>query len=86
MAIACVSASSEYLSSHVTNDTKTRLLRPRDHSLAYAELYTAIATIFRRFDFELLDVVRERDIDPMRDCFVGEPSLESPGVRVTLRR
>lgn len=68
------------------NDTTTRLLRRRDHSLAYAELYTAIATLFRRFDFELVDVVRERDIDAMRDCFIGEPSLESPGVRVTLRQ
>lgn len=70
----------------MTNDTETRLLSLRNHSLAYAELYTAIATLFRRLDFELLDVVRERDIDPMRDCFIGEPSLESPGVHVTLRR
>jgi hypothetical protein len=33
------------------------------YSLARAELYTAIATIFRRYDMELYDTIRERDIN-----------------------
>ena len=29
--------------------------------------------------------MRERDVDPVRDFFVGEPSLESTGVRVKVK-
>lgn len=49
-----------------------------------AELYLISATIFRRFDLELYDTLRERDIDIARDSFLGEPSLGSKGVRVKL--
>lgn len=41
-----------------------------------------IACLFRRFDLELYDTIRERDIDMKSDFFIGEPSLESLGVRV----
>lgn len=41
--------------------------------------------MFRGFDFELVDVVRERDVDVVRDCIVGFPSTESKGVRVKVR-
>jgi hypothetical protein len=51
-----------------------------------AELYLILATIFRRFDLELHDTVRERDIDIARDSFLGEPSLGSKGLRVKLVR
>jgi hypothetical protein len=51
-----------------------------------AELYLILATVFRRLDLELHDTVRERDIDVARDNFLGEPSLESKGVRVRLAR
>ncbi|KAI3333842.1 cytochrome P450 [Ustulina deusta] len=51
-------------------------------NLAHAELYIAIATIFRRREFELHDTVRERDVDFSRDFFVGETSASSKGVRV----
>lgn len=51
-------------------------------SLAWAELYIAIATLFCRRDFELYDTVRERDVDFTRDCFVGETSADAKGVRV----
>lgn len=37
--------------------------------------------VLRRFDFELHDVVKERDIDVVRDCFVGLASPESRGIR-----
>lgn len=51
-------------------------------NFALAELYTVIACLFRRFDLELHDTTRERDIDYARDCFIGEPSPESVGVRI----
>lgn len=47
-----------------------------------AELYLVVATVFRRFDMELYDTIRERDIDVVRDCFIGEVSPESRGVWV----
>ncbi len=55
-------------------------------SLAQSELYIVLACLFRRFNLELHETVRERDIDGVRDCFTGEPSLESPGVRVKLAK
>ena len=48
-------------------------------------MYLAIATIILRFDFELYDVVKERDIDYAADCFLGEVRADSPGVRVKVR-
>ncbi|KAK5135452.1 hypothetical protein LTR08_005240 [Meristemomyces frigidus] len=51
-------------------------------NLAYAEMYFAIATLITAFDFELFDVVRERDIDYTSDCFLGEARADSPGVWV----
>ena len=47
-----------------------------------AELYITIACVFSRFDLQLHDTIRARDIDSVRDCFVGEVSPESRGVRV----
>ena len=52
------------------------------NSFALAELYIIIACLFRRFDLELYDTIRERDIDFARDCLVGMPSPESVGVRI----
>lgn len=54
-------------------------------NLAWAELYLASACVFRRFDFELVDMVRKRDVDAVRDCHVGFPSKESKGIRVRIR-
>lgn len=53
-----------------------------EDSLAYAEIYTALAMTVRRFEFELVDTVYDRDIKVVRDCFLGEPSLEGRGVTV----
>ncbi|KAI9760261.1 MAG: hypothetical protein M4579_001775 [Chaenotheca gracillima] len=55
-------------------------------NLAYAELYLAIAAIFRRFDLQLFDTNWDRDIKITKDCFLGEPSSASPGVRVKVLR
>lgn len=48
--------------------------------LAYAELYIGLASMFRRFDFELFETGRG-DIDALRDCFVPRPKLGSNGVQ-----
>ncbi|KAI1505577.1 putative flavonoid 3-hydroxylase [Biscogniauxia marginata] len=50
--------------------------------LAYAELYILVASLFRRRKLELFDTIRERDIESVRDCFIGETSPSSKGVRV----
>ncbi|KAI1633230.1 putative flavonoid 3-hydroxylase [Biscogniauxia mediterranea] len=51
-------------------------------NFAYAELYVVIASIFRRKNLELYDTIRERDIDIVRDCFLGETAHNTKGVRV----
>jgi hypothetical protein len=50
-------------------------------SLANAEIYLASAFLLRRFNFELYDVVKERDVDVVRDCFVGLTRPDTKGVR-----
>lgn len=54
------------------------------NSLAYAELYLVSAHIIRRFDMRLYNVIRERDVDTVRDAFIGLPSTESKGVRIEI--
>jgi len=49
-------------------------------NLAYAEMHLAVANIFRKFELELYDVVRERDVDVLHDFFNPSPDLESVGV------
>ncbi|KAI0395230.1 cytochrome P450 [Xylariaceae sp. FL0594] len=51
-------------------------------NLAYAELYITLAKLFRERDFELVDTIRERDVDFTRDFLAGGTSEESRGVRV----
>ncbi|KAL8765571.1 MAG: hypothetical protein Q9209_007402 [Squamulea sp. 1 TL-2023] len=51
-------------------------------NFALAELYIIIARIFSQFELEIFDTIRERDVDYMRDCFIGETSPESLGVRM----
>ncbi|CAG8953030.1 hypothetical protein HYFRA_00003223 [Hymenoscyphus fraxineus] len=50
--------------------------------IAYTELYLTLAMLFRRFELELFDTIRERDIDLQRDCFLAEAMPGSQGVRV----
>jgi len=56
--------------------------RDPNSSFALAELYIVIACVFRRFDLELYDTIRERDVDVVRDYFIGEVSPETCGIRV----
>ena len=55
--------------------------------LAKAEFLTTVGTVFRRFGrrMELVDTVRERDVDTVFDVFNPMPSRESNGVRVLIR-
>lgn len=52
-------------------------------SLAYAELYLTIATVFRRVDIQLFETMRD-DVVIVRDAFIGNPKESSNGVRVTV--
>ncbi|KAF2121054.1 cytochrome P450 [Lophiotrema nucula] len=51
-------------------------------NLAWVQMYLTLAKLIRRFEFELFDVVKERDIDHHRDCFLGEPRDDTKGVRI----
>ncbi|KAI0380853.1 cytochrome protein [Hypomontagnella monticulosa] len=51
-------------------------------SLAMAQIYITLASMFRRYDFELYDTIRERDLDIIRDCFLGEVQSNTKGVRI----
>lgn len=52
--------------------------------LAYAELFIGLATLFRRFNFEIYETTRT-DVDAARDCFVPRPVSRSNGVRVLVK-
>lgn len=51
-------------------------------NIAYSEMYLGIAALVSRFDMELYEFDSKRDLDIVRDCFIGLPSKESKGVRV----
>jgi cytochrome P450 len=51
-------------------------------NLGYAEMYIVLASVFRRLDLQLHETYQERDIDIVRDCFIGEVSPQTQGVRV----
>lgn len=50
-------------------------------NLAYAELYLTVAALVSRFDMELFDFDRARDLDVVRDKFIGMPSREARPIR-----
>ena len=54
-------------------------------NIAYSEMYLGVAALVSRFDMELYDFDQKRDLDIVRDTFVGLPSKESRGVRVKVR-
>jgi len=45
-------------------------------------MYLGIAALVARFDMELYDFDYKRDLEIVRDCFIGLPSKEARGVRV----
>ena len=54
-------------------------------NIAYSEMYLGVAALVSRFDMELYDFDQKRDLEIVRDTFVGLPSKESRGVRVKVR-
>lgn len=54
-------------------------------NLAYAELYLTVAALVSRFDMELFDFDRARDLDVVRDKFIGMPSREARPIRFRFR-
>ncbi|KAJ5274032.1 cytochrome P450 [Penicillium angulare] len=57
-----------------------------EHAFALAELYMCLGYLLRELDLELYDTHRGRGIDTIRDCFIGEVSPDSKGVRVAFAR
>lgn len=51
-------------------------------SLSYAQLYTMLAGLFRRFNLSLFETTREMDIDVRGGGPLGEPSRRTQGIRV----
>ena len=47
-------------------------------------MYLILASIFRRFDFDLSQVVQERDINCVRDCLTGESTFDFKGIIVKI--
>ena len=54
-------------------------------NVAYSEMYLGIAALVSRFNMELHDFDQKRDLDIVRDCFIGLPNKESKGLRVNVR-
>lgn len=55
------------------------------YSLAYCEMYLALANVLRRFEFELFKTGLE-DVEVVSNALVGHPRKESKGVRVKIRK
>ena len=55
-------------------------------NLARAEIYLILACVFRRFDFDVSQVIEKRDIVPTRDYIVGAQARDSPGILVKVKR
>ena len=49
---------------------------------AHVEMYLVLAMLLPRFELELFDTYRERDVDYIRDCFLGGCEPSSRGIRV----
>lgn len=61
---------------HIWNFTDCLLI-----SLAYMELYIALATVFRCFSLELYETDAS-DVDLAHDFFLPSAKLDSKGIRV----
>ncbi|KAF7959762.1 hypothetical protein EAE96_001371 [Botrytis aclada] len=54
-------------------------------NLARAELYLILASVYRRFDFDVSQVNRARDVDASRDYILGAQARDTPGILVRVR-
>ena len=54
-------------------------------NLARAELYLILACVYRRFDFDVSQVKKERDIDVSYDFILAAQAKDSPGILVKVK-
>lgn len=47
-------------------------------------MHLTLAAVLRRFELELYDVDEARDIEIVRDCFIGLPSPDAKPLRVKI--
>jgi cytochrome P450 len=52
------------------------------YNFATTMMLMTLATVFRRFEIELVDTIYERDVKIIRDCFIGEVSHDTKGVKI----
>lgn len=55
--------------------------RSPNYTLAYMELFMAVGSVFRRFNFEVYDT-DVSDVELAHDFFLPSPKLDSKGVQV----
>lgn len=53
-------------------------------NIAYAEIYITLASLFRRFEFELFETDRS-DVDFAQDMVSPQPKRDSKGIRVIVK-
>jgi cytochrome P450 len=56
------------------------------YTLATSMMLMMLATVFRRFDLQLVDTIHERDVKIVRDCFIGETDPDTRGVNIKLTK
>ncbi|KAK5115234.1 hypothetical protein LTR62_001434 [Meristemomyces frigidus] len=54
-------------------------------NLAKSEIYLTLAAVFRRFELELFETERKRDVDMANDYFVPYARADSEGIRVLVK-
>ena len=64
---------------------KLKIFRLTKFSLAYCEMYLAIANVFRKFRFELFETTAD-DVKIISNALVGHPSTKSKGIRGKVTR
>jgi cytochrome P450 len=54
------------------------------YNFATTMMLMTLATVFRRFEIELVDTIYERDVKIIRDCFIGEVDPDTKGVNIRI--
>jgi cytochrome P450 len=52
------------------------------YNFATTMMLLTLASVFRRFELELVDTIYERDVKIVRDCFIGEVDPKTKGVKI----
>ena len=54
-------------------------------NLSYAEMYLILASVYRRFEFDVSRVSRERDVEVHRDVIMAVARADSEGIVVGVK-